>query len=309
MDKPVTIYFDTNFFVALGRERKESDALQAIDDLNDLNVRYVVSDLLKQELLAGDNRTGNDAQLVKCVNRFKHPPYCIAISPELEALSHSGDERKLAADIIQNMQMMVTYAESLSIMAGQNLPPEKRAKVNEAIKPVLESFGFPDPDVQDIRQSTAAVGRMLKTFGVDCIDLPEEITPDNVEGILDQFKDLIGRDQFEQQLEGDRIRNSSTKNDDRAYQVVINTADADAAWKLGGLLRDTEHINIFVTHQHEIDFLQVDKTHHNIIYNAKPRHRILELGLGDRVFFATNLKMVVDKVRVLCEHQKSKPQN
>ncbi len=71
MTRPFTVYFDTNFFVWLARAT-ETTANNAIDKLNALGVRHVLSEILIQELLTCTNKPEYDESLIKRTQRFQN---------------------------------------------------------------------------------------------------------------------------------------------------------------------------------------------------------------------------------------------
>jgi len=140
---------------------------------------------------------------------------------------------------------------------------------------------------------------MLEGLGVHGLDWPENPTPDDLLKLSEQIKGVLGPALVAQLEEQDRIQDSSTKSEDRPYQVAIGEATDKAAKRLSNTLRDTEHIMMFANHRDQIDLLQVDKVQEEIIRLRKPKHRLAELGLSDRCFSADSLLAIVDKVREL----------
>jgi hypothetical protein len=73
MMRPFTVYFDPNFFVWLWTAT-ETTADAAVDKLNVLGVRHVLSGILIQELLTCANKPEYDELLVKRAQRFEIAP-------------------------------------------------------------------------------------------------------------------------------------------------------------------------------------------------------------------------------------------
>lgn len=148
-------------------------------------------------------------------------------------------------------------------------------------------------------QVLSAAKAMLEGLGVQGLDWPEISTSDDLLKLSGQIKSVLGPSLVAQVEEQYRIEASSTRTDDRPYQVAVGAATDKAAKRLSNTLRDTEHIMLFVNHRDEIDLLQVDKVQEEMIRRQKPKHRLAELGLSDRCFSADSLLPVVDKVREL----------
>lgn len=69
--------------------------------------------------------------------------------------------------------------------------------------------------------------------------------------------------------------------------------------KLGNDLRDAGHMNIFIKHKDEIDFIQIDKHQMNKIKESKYPHELVKLGLADRCFTATSIQEVISFIKSL----------
>jgi hypothetical protein len=114
MDCPVTIYFDTNFYVWLCRadESLSDGVLLALDELN---VRVVISDVIIRELLTSRDRNALDVALVSRVNKLRLPPYQTRDELAWEVLLLAGDERVATANFLRWAHDLTTVAESLSM--------------------------------------------------------------------------------------------------------------------------------------------------------------------------------------------------
>lgn len=301
MKQQLTVYLDTSFYVRLCKA-DGSLATQTIQALNELNVRHVISDVLIRELLTSKDRTDGDEALVKRVNQFRLSPYSTRGGLAWNVLLLSGQDRVFVADTLRNLHDAMTKATSFAIMAQRDTNTEQAAKLREAGKPVLQQFGFPEDFEQNKTQVLAAMKSMMEFIGIQNIDWPEHPSSEDIHNVSEQLKLSLGPFPVALLEEERLIQDSSTKSEDRPYQVAVGTASNEAKRKLGNTLRDTEHIMAFISHRNEIDLLQVDKPHEEIIKRPKPQHRLAELGLANRCFSADSLPAVVDKVRELQLH-------
>lgn len=296
MRQQYTVYFDTSFYVKLCRA-DEALAGQTIHALNALSVRHVISDVIIRELLTSKDRNDLDEILVRRVGQFTLPPYGTRDGLMWQVLLLAGQERIDVANHLRNLHDEMARAASFSIMARRRTSAEQTAKLLEAGKPALHQFGFPEDFEQNLPQFLSAAKAMLEGLGVQGLDWPENPMPDDLLELSQQIKGILGSSLVAQVEEQYRIEDSSTRTEDRPYQVALGTASVKAAKRLSNTLRDTEHIMLFVNHRDEIDLLQVDKVQEEIIRRQKPKHRLAELGLSDRCFSADSLLAVVDRVR------------
>jgi len=297
MRQQYTVYFDTSFYVKLCRA-DEALAGQTIHALNALNVRHVISDVIIRELLTSKDRNDLDVILVRRVRQFSLPPYRTRSGVMWQVLLLSGQERIDVASHLRNLHDEMAKATSFSIMARRKTSAEQTAKLLDAGKPALQQYGFPEDLEQNMPQVMSAAKAMLEGLGLQGLDWPENPTTDDLLKLSGQVKSVLGPSLVAQVEEQYRIEDSSTRTDDRPYQVAVGAATDKAAKRLSNTLRDTEHIMLFVNHRDEIDLLQVDKVQEEMI-RQKPKHRLAELGLSDRCFSADSLLAVLDKVREL----------
>lgn len=306
MKPHITVYFDTYFYVGLCRA-DESSATETINALNALNVRHVISDVLLRELMARGNTPDYDKVLVNRVRQLRIPPYQTRDGLLWEILLYSGQDRVDYANSLQLLHDGMTKAESTSIMAQRATTEEETAAILGANRHVLDGLGFPEDFQEDMPQALSAIKEMLNTFGIDKLDWPENPTPDDLrklsEQILERGRDIFGHSQFDYVEEEMRVRDSSTETENRPYQVATDCASDDVRKRLGNTLRDAEHIALFIHHQTEIDYLQVDSKHENIIRRKNPIHRLAELGLSERCFSAPSLLTAIDKLRELIQRE------
>jgi hypothetical protein len=295
-----TVYFDTSFYVGLCRA-DELLADQLVQELNALNIRHVISDVLIRELLTSKERSDLDQMLVRRVRQLKIAPYPTGGELEWEALLLSGRPRIDLANNLRWLHDEMTVANSTSIMARRRTSPEQQDELLKAGRPVLQQYGFPENFEQsNIPQVISAVKSMLDGFGLQYnIDWPENPTPDDLVKLSGQLMGILELSVVERIDEQYRIQDSSISSEDRPYQVAVGMAHSKTKKRLSNTLRDTEHIMVFVQHQHEIDLLQVDKAHEALIKRWKPRHHFAELGLAHRCFSADTPLTAITKVRDL----------
>jgi hypothetical protein len=295
MTRPVTVYFDTNFYVWLCRagEALSAGVLQA---LNELSVRVVISDVIIRELLTSRDRNALDVVLVDRVNKLRLPPYQTRDGLMWEVLLLYGAERVALADFLRWAHDHTAVAESLSMMARRETTEEETAELLEGAKPYLRELGLPDDFGQDMTQTMAAFGAM---FSIEGIEWPENPTPEDCKKISEQLFAILGPDLLEQLREDDSIKDSTTKSEDRPFKVAAGKATDKEKKGLSNTLRDTDRMMDFVKHADEIDFLQVDQAQMAIIRDAKPPHRLSELGLAERCFSTSSLADAVNKVQEL----------
>src|SRR5687768_12691167 len=145
MKRPFTVYFDTNFFIWLGKA-PEPTANALVDKLNALGVRHVLSDMLVQELLSSVHRAQYDEALVKRAQRFELEPYRTNDFLTWEVLLSAGTVRKAVANAFVQIDDMLTAANSHSIMANRidrgRVTPEQFSELSNATTPFLEAIGF-----------------------------------------------------------------------------------------------------------------------------------------------------------------------
>lgn len=296
LDRKCTVYFDTQFYVQFCRADK-ADADRIIRNLNALNVRHVISNVLLRELLTSRNRTEFDEVLVQRVRQFNLSPYCADADLAWEVLLLSGQERVDVANTFREIDDQTTVATSNSIMARRETSSEQQTELLKANRSVLDQFGFPEDFQKDQAQVISAAKGLLNMLGLaDRIQWPENATPAELLNLSEQIKGILDPSDVAFVEEHNRIQDSTTLTEDRPYQVAIGAASPTTAKRLGNTLRDTEHMMFFVQHQNEIDLLQVDRSQHALISRLSPKHRLAELGLSHRCFCAESLSETVAKV-------------
>ncbi len=304
MNRPFTIYFDTNFYIWLAQVTDE-EANNVISKLNELEIRYVLSGKILFELLSGKERNSQDKNLVERVKKFQIEPYKISISLletdkdidlSWDILLFNGELRNTLAESLKAIYDAETVAQSLSNMTDKKLSKDKEAKLQQNLQPFLSSIGY------DENQSKEENDNALVNFASDLIsnlsfvlpdeqrkkfeeiDFAVEKSPKHLLNISKQILDSLGSETVEKLEEEKKIVNSSVKLDPRPFNVAVNEASNKEIKHLGNTFRDAGHINLFVTHQNQIDLIQIDSHQKNLVERNKPKHRLVELNLNHRYF-------------------------
>jgi hypothetical protein len=292
---PVTVYFDTNFYVWLCRA-DESLSATVLQALNELDIRVVISDVIIRELLTSRDRNELDIKLVDRVNRLRQPSYQTRDGLAWEVLLLAGEERVAMANFLRWAHDLTTVAESLSMMARRETTDEETAELIEGAKPYLRDIGFPEDFGQD---PGLAATTLLAMFNIEGVEWPKNPTREDCERISAQIFGILGTDIVEQLREDDQIKDSTTRSEDRPFKVAAGKATDKEKKGLSNTLRDTDRMMDFVSHVDQIDFLQVDHAQQAIISDSKPSHRLAELGLAERCFSINSLSDAVEKLRKL----------
>jgi hypothetical protein len=317
MNRPFTIYFDTNFYVWLAQATNE-EAKAIISKLNELEVRHVLSGKILLELLSGKERNPQDKYLVERVKTFKIDPYKISISPlennaedvELswDTLLLNGDVRSSFAELLKTIYDTETIAQSWSNISGKKLSKESEEKLEENLQPILSSIGYDEEQskeenanafvnfASDLISNLSFILPDEQRKKMEAIDFSVENYPKNILNISKQLLDSLGSETIEILEEEKKIINSSVELDPRPYNVVTNEASKKETKNLGNTFRDAGHVNLFVTHQDQIDLIQIDSRQKSLIQRSKPKHRLNELGLTNHYFSIKNLSQLIEIV-------------
>jgi hypothetical protein len=130
------------------------------------------------------------------------------------------------------------------------------------------------------------------------LDWIDDIALDDPQAILDQLKDLLGSEIYNEVEAQYKLQDSATNSEDRPFRVAAGTADAKVRGRLANTLRDTKRTLEFIKHDAEIDLIQVDRAQWEILNQTTPVHYLNEVGLANRCFVASSL---VDTVRRVSE--------
>lgn len=296
------VYFDTSFYVNLAKADEEL-ATAVISEINSCQVRCVISDILIRELLSNSSSPERDRVLVSRLQALNLPPFSTRSGLLWEVLLMSGEDRSFVGDTLKNLDDMMTQANSFSIMARRDprkLTPEQEAQLDEAGRPVLRQAGFPEEfNEHNVEDVIAAARQMLEGFGITGVDWNVEHTPEGMNALAQRLFAIIGEQQVARLREGDRLQDSVTQSDSRPYEVAAGIAQQKTKKRLGNTLRDVSHMDTFVAHADQIDFLQLDEPQLRAVKHQKPSHYLVELGLTDRCFAAGNLEQIITVVRGL----------
>lgn len=313
MDRPFTVYFDTNFFVQLCTV-DDVLAREVISELNSLKVRHVLSNMIMWELLSSSDRTERDKILYERVNTFELKPYRTDGSSEWESLLIAGQERIALANLFKVFDDMTTEAESWSIVARQHSRSAKKtehsAKPKEddveralALKQASELLPILSQTLEFVKESFPDIAQSLpETPNPESIKIPDNPSPEDLKAISTYLFGLIGATKLKKLEQGNHLTDSVTSSEDRPQQVTSGQADSWTRKKLANTLRDAKHMDLFVNHSDEIDLLQIDKPQWNLIKNT-PMHYLGEVGLIERCFYATSLQHIVETVSKLKKKQ------
>jgi hypothetical protein len=306
MERPFTVYFDTNFFIWL-RKANEAVATEVVNSLNTLQVRHVLSDVIIRELLTSENKADTDKILVERIQRLELRPYCTNSYLAWEVLISPGRERKFVADLFKMFDAMLTEANSHSIIARRIARGEvnagKMSELEKSMQPFLDKHGFslnPEDKEKNLKAAHEFAERMISSLRET---LPENPISGELKWSDDPVEDsrklmsLLDPKDVEIVEESNQLNDSTTNSEDRPYQVASGIAGDAAKRGLAHTLRDSEHMKTFILHSSEIDLLQVDRAQMNIIKNTKPMHRLAEIGLAEHCFAASSISDVIEVVK------------
>lgn len=314
----VTIYFDTSFYVDLGRADNEK-ASKVIRGLNELDVRGVCSLDILREMLPYTAHPGWDARLVERLLRFRQRFLQLDESAWWELLLLRGRERKQAVTQIKRTREKMDLAASFSVDAqvGEPMSAEEMARMTDANPKLLEEAGFSVDDdgisvsshtleklsnqmfsgvlPSHIESECAKLLRLAQQASdekasIDGSDLDEEI-----ENTFERFQNKM-RAEFPDVMEAREARSDIFRNDDRPRDIVLDHDRDKNLSRVSNSYRDAGHIGRFIAHADRIDLLQLDRAQYNRFHNTKEPSRLEERGLLSRCFHAPGLDDVLDIV-------------
>jgi hypothetical protein len=310
MERPFTVYFDTSFYIQLCNA-DDVTAADIIKTLNALQVRHVLSETILIELLSRTTVPHRDATLVDRVAAFSILPYRTNEIWEWFYLLVSGKEREEAATKLKQLDDEMTRAASWGLVARRQGNNKWDAELLEAARPTLREYGFPVDFSGDEGQAVAAWKAAAKNViekikqvlpaesGEKALDWIDDIALDDPQALLDQLKDLLGPEIYNEVEAQYKLQDSATSSEDRPFRVAAGTADAKVRGRLANTLRDTKRMLEFIKHDAEIDLIQVDRAQWEIINQTTPVHYLAEIGLANRCFIAASLVDTVKKVSEL----------
>jgi hypothetical protein len=298
-NRPFTVYFDTNFYIWLAQVSDE-EGNNVISKLNELEIRHVLSEKILFELLSGKERNPQDKNLVERAKSFKIKPYKVSISAfetdkdvdiSWDKLLLNGELRSKFSELLKEIYDTEIVAQSLSNIAAKKLSKDKQEKLQQNLQPFLSAFGFDEKQneekninvfdnfISDLISNLSFILPDEQRKKFEEIYFAEEKSPEHLLNISKQILDSLGSEIVEKLQEEEKINNSSVKLDPRSYNIAVNEASNKEIKNLGNTFRDAGHINLFVTHQNQIDFHQK-----NLVERNKPKHRLVELNLNNRYF-------------------------
>lgn len=321
MNKYITVYFDTYFYIWLAIATDE-EANEIISELNKLKVRHVLSGQVILELLSNYNKTDKDKILVSRMSKLEIEPYRISSSILEESLTSDisswevllldGEARTSLSNLLKSIFGMQTHAESWSTLAKTTQSSEKEERIQETLVPFLSSIGF-QQDKEYSNEETAEkyvnfTSELLSFLSpllsddqrkmAETIDFSEKSLPENLMNLSNQLLNIVGSENIEKLKEAEKISYSVTNSDNRTYKVAVGEASVKEEKNLGNTIRDSNNMSLFVTHKNEIDLLQIDSAQFNQIKNkGKKSHRLVELRLDDYCFCSNSLKNTVEIIK------------
>lgn len=312
-NRQFTVYFDTNFYIWLAKADNE-EANQVVSELNELEVRHVLSGKILLELLSGRERNSQDRLLVERVSMFRISPYVVPIGTSQhvtdisslgwESLCLAGKEREVVSSLLKTIFDSETVAQSWSQIARRKLTDEQDRQINEKLGPFLTELGYVEGGSDeanleafinfghDLVSSLAPMFPAEQQEKLKSIDFNTE-TPEHLQTISDQLLDALGTDIVQKLKEEEKVSNSIVQLDPRPFGIVTESGSKKELKTLGNTFRDAEHLSIFVNHSNEIDVIQIDSRQMDLVQRNKPVHRIRELGLSNRCFSVKSLSEVV----------------
>lgn len=77
---------------------------------------------------------------------------------------------------------------------------------------------------------------------------------------------------------------------------MLGCASSKTKQHISASVRDAEHINLFIEHQKEVDFLQIDGKQEKKLRSSVGKHVLCKYGLESKVFSAKTLQETLEKV-------------
>jgi len=289
LKRTCTVYLDAEFYLQLC-QADEAEANRAIESLNSLNVRHVVSTALVRELLNEDHRNVLERELVQRVSRFKVPPYNTEDHIGWHVFPQSEQESVEGSRVLQEGRDET----------GLELTSEQEAELKEAVERALQQPAFskePQHSDDEAFQVMSLTKQLVDKLGTELnMDWPEN---PSLGDLLSMSKQLMDPSVIARAAEQISLPDAPFEFGDGPYKLVMGSnryvGPEGPSYEPG----DNEHIVLFIQHQDEIDLLQVDQPLQAIIDTAEPKHHLARLGLSERCFSADSLTDTVGKVREL----------
>lgn len=314
MNRPFTVYFDTNFYVWLG-SASDLDAQRVIRVFNELEIRYVHSSYVVLELLSGKERSPQDRNLVERMQMWNIEAFPITLGYSNEGevtpwsiLLLTGNNRHEYSKEIKNIFDLEATARSYSHIADKPNLAGQQATLDRVIVPFNELIGLTEESTEAERSSAylkfgaERLGELREFFSpetqkkFDNIDFAGPATAENLTDLAKKLKDILG-DPVVAKLEQEvQLVNSVLALDDRPMNVATGQSSPIELKKLGNSMRDAIHMRSFVSNTDQIDLLQVDSKQLSLIKRNKPEHFIRKQGLSNRCFSTPDLESTVKYV-------------
>ncbi|MEO8650308.1 MAG: hypothetical protein ABI539_14180 [Acidobacteriota bacterium] len=321
MNRPLTVYFDTSFYINLASASPDQ-AEEVIREINKLSIRHVLSGQIVQELLSNASKPQKDKTLVSRVKQFQLEPLRISSSnlespvssEELnwDVLLLDGNDRKSVASFFKSIFDLQTEAESWSKIARNPKEVGNDPRVQANIEGILNTMGI--ENIEEF-QSERGINKMIALWN-DMFELLSKLpnlprtqfnpiapvdSTDSVElqDISGEIFNQIGEEFLAKIKDKDGIVDSTTATDGRPHKVVATAATTDEKRRLGTTLRDSNNMSLFAVHREEIDLLQIDNAQMAMVQNQRvPVHKLVELGLNRRCFSSSGLVDTVEAVKL-----------
>lgn len=306
--RPITVYFDTNFFVWLA-SAKDPLAEQVLSRLKRLRVSYVLCPVVLRELLTFVGAPDAGPRLLARLDSLESSPRRLKTPADFRLLLLTGEARQNAAADIRDTNRAFTDAEAKAHLAHLSHETKYSQKV-------MEAFGFIDADLPSVeehlnfaRPRVEGFVQLFRDFGLndiatqlweqfnklDSVELSPEVGATIYELLHEGLRKLSPYN-YERATEQRRVSRPILEDDNRPFMIA--KGDEAALDKLGNTVRDIERMNLFILHQNEVDFLQLDGPQFRQM-NAKPSSRLRILGLDKRCFTAVSFDVVGDEVERL----------
>jgi len=316
----LVVYFDTSFWVRL-REASEDVARAAVNALNELRVRYVLSRLHIIELLGfkGDGL----GVLADRAAWFALEPLQLDEAAGFEALRAPRDQRMTEMEEVESLSTDMARAASFALSArrssedhdrlkaiGVAATPEqarevdaikrRQAELMEASLQGFRSLGLVDAN------GGLDLGKMLANLGLPefgkhgtvNLENPAVPTPERQKQMLEISRQIMTSVSDEQRgwvEERYALEDAAFNGDERPRELIMGRATPQDAHQVRNTGRDAEHMQNFLLHEAEIDLLQLDNEQ-NVAMRTNENHPINKRGLAARCFNAGTLDKVVSVV-------------
>lgn len=296
----ITVYFDTNFYINLGRA-DDLVAASIIAKLNALEVRVVVSPVLITELFMNDEHQADDRRLVERLSVLLLEPLRIGGADFVVLLADEELRTRESARWRERREQM-TIASSLATGVRQGRVPDLAALVTAH----PETAAFADlPNIEDDDAKLASFQEHLALlFECNGFSMPPGLAEDPESwyaNVMLEIRRVSGDAGLDAQLNVQAAQNSVLYRDPRLVDAGMGRAKAVAS--LARELGDAEHMGVFLQHSEQIDLIQVDGPQYRRIL-GHGHHVLNRRGLAARCFKAAGLAQAVAEVeRLIAERR------